>query len=104
MVLRMASGKTVEIISTDAEGRLLLADALHFAQRFKPDVLIDIATLTGACVVALGEGCIGMMAGAPLAGWVFDTWGRYQPAWFFLSAVVGVSTLLFLACLKKPSR
>jgi len=47
---------------------------------------------------------IGMMAGAPLAGWVFDKWGRYQPVWFFLSAVVGVSTLLFLACLKKTSR
>jgi MFS family permease len=47
---------------------------------------------------------MGMMTGAPLAGWVFDKWGRYQPVWFFLSAVVGVSTLLFLACLKKTSR
>lgn len=64
-VVRMASGQTVEIISTDAEGRLLLADALHFAARFKPSAIIDVATLTGACVVALGDGCIGVMGNDP---------------------------------------
>jgi len=50
-------GKTVEIINTDAEGRLVLADALAYARRLNPDVIIDAATLTGACVVALGKGC-----------------------------------------------
>jgi len=54
-VLRSLSGQTVEINSTDAEGRLILADALTYAQRFAPRVVIDIATLTGAVVVALGD-------------------------------------------------
>ncbi len=53
-VLTMASGKTVEVLNTDAEGRLILADALHHAAGEKPDLIIDAATLTGACVVALG--------------------------------------------------
>ena len=48
------SGKTVEILNTDAEGRLILCDALAYAARQKCDVIIDIATLTGACMVALG--------------------------------------------------
>ena len=52
-------GKTVEIINTDAEGRLVLADALTYASRLKPDVIIDAATLTGACIVALGKSCSG---------------------------------------------
>jgi leucyl aminopeptidase len=52
-------GKTVEIINTDAEGRLVLADALAYARELEPDVLIDNATLTGACVVALGKTCSG---------------------------------------------
>jgi leucyl aminopeptidase len=60
-ILRMASGKTVEIISTDAEGRLLLADALHYASRYKPVAVIDVATLTGACVIALGEHASGLL-------------------------------------------
>jgi leucyl aminopeptidase len=54
-VVTSLSGQTVEIINTDAEGRLLLADALTYAGRFKPRLLVDIATLTGACVVALGN-------------------------------------------------
>lgn len=53
-VLRAMNGKTMEIINTDAEGRLILADALSYACRLKPDEIIDMATLTGACVVALG--------------------------------------------------
>jgi leucyl aminopeptidase len=53
-VLRAMNGKTMEIINTDAEGRLVLADALSYASRLKPSEIIDMATLTGACVVALG--------------------------------------------------
>lgn len=51
------AGKTVEIINTDAEGRLVLADALAYASKLKPDLIVDAATLTGACVVALGKTC-----------------------------------------------
>jgi len=50
-----ASGQTVEILNTDAEGRLILCDALHYARRFRPAAVVDIATLTGACVIALGH-------------------------------------------------
>ena len=60
-VITMASGKTVEILNTDAEGRLVLADALWYAGRDKPDFIIDAATLTGACVVALGHHFAGLM-------------------------------------------
>jgi leucyl aminopeptidase len=60
-VLRSMSGKTIEVISTDAEGRLILADALTYAARFKPKAIIDVATLTGACIIALGDDVIGMM-------------------------------------------
>ncbi len=60
-ILRTASGKTVEILSTDAEGRLLLADALHYATGYKPQAVIDLATLTGACIIALGEHASGLL-------------------------------------------
>ncbi|MCC7352259.1 MAG: leucyl aminopeptidase [Anaerolineae bacterium] len=60
-VLKALSGKTIEIISTDAEGRLVLADALAYAKRFNPAAVIDVATLTGACVVALGHVATGLM-------------------------------------------
>ncbi len=60
-VLVAKNGKTIEIRNTDAEGRLVLADCLCYAQSLKPDVLIDMATLTGACVVALGEYTTGVM-------------------------------------------
>jgi leucyl aminopeptidase len=56
-----ASGQTVEILNTDAEGRLILCDALHYARRFGPAAVVDIATLTGACVVALGHHHSGAM-------------------------------------------
>jgi leucyl aminopeptidase len=56
-----ASGQTVEILNTDAEGRLILCDALHYARRFQPAAVIDIATLTGACVIALGHHHAGVM-------------------------------------------
>ena len=55
-VITASNGKTIEIISTDAEGRMVLADALVYAGQYKPTAVIDLATLTGACVVALGHG------------------------------------------------
>ena len=55
-VLTAMNGKTIEVISTDAEGRLILADALAYAARFTPKAVVDLATLTGACVIALGQG------------------------------------------------
>lgn len=60
-ILTHLNGKTSEIDNTDAEGRLILADALAYAARYKPDLVIDLATLTGACVVALGHYATGMM-------------------------------------------
>ena len=60
-VLTMANGKTVEILTTDAEGRLILADALVYARRYEPAAVVDCATLTGACVVALGAHASGLM-------------------------------------------
>ncbi|MGF1471519.1 MAG: leucyl aminopeptidase [Rubrobacteraceae bacterium] len=60
-VLRMSSGKTVEIVSTDAEGRLILADALSYARRYEPAAVVDCATLTGAAIVALGHHASGLM-------------------------------------------
>jgi leucyl aminopeptidase len=60
-VLRMYSGKTVEVINTDAEGRLILADALAYARRYQPRAMLDAATLTGAVVIALGHHAIGVM-------------------------------------------
>lgn len=61
-VVTSMSGQTIEILNTDAEGRLVLCDALTYAERFKPAVVIDIATLTGACVVALGGVRSGLFA------------------------------------------
>jgi leucyl aminopeptidase len=59
-VVTTLSGQTVEILNTDAEGRLILCDALTYAERYKPDVVVDIATLTGACVIALGHVASGL--------------------------------------------
>ena len=86
------SGKTIEILNTDAEGRLVLSDALSYAERFKPAAVIDIATLTGACVVALGAHASGLFANDDkLAGqldaagqssfdrvWRMPLWDDYQ--------------------------
>ena len=60
-VVKTLTGKTIEIINTDAEGRLILADALGYAARYKPAAVVDLATLTGACIVALGHHASGMM-------------------------------------------
>jgi leucyl aminopeptidase len=64
-ILTYANGVTVEIISTDAEGRLILADGLLYAKRYNPKAVIDFATLTGACVVALGHEAAGLMGTDP---------------------------------------
>ena len=61
-IVTTLSGKTVEILNTDAEGRLVLCDALTYAERFNPDTVIDIATLTGACIIALGHHASGMLS------------------------------------------
>ena len=61
-VVTSMSGQTLEVLNTDAEGRLILCDALTYAERFKPECVIDIATLTGACVVALGKIPSGLLA------------------------------------------
>jgi leucyl aminopeptidase len=68
-VLRIRNGKTVEVLNTDAEGRLILADALALAADEKADAIVDLATLTGACVVALGEKIAGLMGNN-------DGWGE----------------------------
>src|SRR3546814_3520454 len=60
-IVTTMSGQTVEILNTDAEGRLVLCDALTYSERFKPQAVIDITTLTGACVVALGAHTSGLL-------------------------------------------
>jgi leucyl aminopeptidase len=61
-VLTSMSGQTIEVLNTDAEGRLILCDALTYAERFEPDAVVDIATLTGACVIALGHHASGLFS------------------------------------------
>ncbi|MCX5849015.1 MAG: leucyl aminopeptidase [Deltaproteobacteria bacterium] len=60
-ILKSYSGKTIEVLNTDAEGRLIMVDALTYASKFKPAAVIDVATLTGACIIALGDDVIGML-------------------------------------------
>jgi leucyl aminopeptidase len=60
-ILRTLSGKTIEVLNTDAEGRIVLADGLFYAQRYNPTAIVDLATLTGAVMVALGPHAVGMM-------------------------------------------
>jgi leucyl aminopeptidase len=74
-----AAGLTVEILNTDAEGRLILCDALHYARRFRPAAVVDIATLTGACVVALGHHHSGVMGNdQALVGQLLDAGVRAE--------------------------
>jgi leucyl aminopeptidase len=82
-VVKSHLGKTIEIINTDAEGRLILCDALSYVRRFKPAAVIDIATLTGAVVVALGQVAIGAMGNdEPLLAEVRDAGERAgERAW-----------------------
>jgi leucyl aminopeptidase len=91
-VVQAASGKFIEIINTDAEGRLVLADVLNYVRRFEPTAIVDAATLTGACVVALGHAATGafsnddalvaevLAAGdrASERGWRLPVWDDYQ--------------------------
>ena len=86
------SGKTIEVLNTDAEGRLILCDAITYSERFNPEVVIDIATLTGACVIALGAHASGLLSNHnPLArdllsageesgdrAWQLPLWDEYQ--------------------------
>jgi leucyl aminopeptidase len=87
-VVTTLSGQTVEILNTDAEGRLILCDALSYAERFKPDAVLDIATLTGACVIALGHVATGLFANDPklaeeIRAAADDAWDRVwqMPLW-----------------------
>jgi leucyl aminopeptidase len=87
-IVTSMSGQTVEILNTDAEGRLILCDALTYAERFDPSVVIDIATLTGACVVALGHVASGLYANDDgladeLLEAGLDAWDRawHMPLW-----------------------
>lgn len=91
-ILTTMSGQTVEVLNTDAEGRLVLCDALTYVERFNPDAVIDVATLTGACVIALGKHATGLMSNHnPLAhelinaseqasdrAWRLPMWDEYQ--------------------------
>ena len=91
-VLTSMSGKTIEVLNTDAEGRLVLCDAITYSEKFDPEFVIDVATLTGACVVALGHHASGLMsnddelADALLAAgdsvadraWRLPLWEEYQ--------------------------
>ncbi|MBT8149623.1 MAG: leucyl aminopeptidase, partial [Gammaproteobacteria bacterium] len=61
-VVTSMAGKTIEVLNTDAEGRLVLCDALHYVKRFKPASVVDMATLTGACIVALGHHATGLLS------------------------------------------
>jgi leucyl aminopeptidase len=93
-VVTSMSGQTIEILNTDAEGRLVLCDALTYAERYKPASVVDIATLTGACVVALGHHATGLfsndqaLADKLLAAgeeshdraWQMPLWDEYQPS------------------------
>jgi leucyl aminopeptidase len=82
-IVRHYNGKTSEVDNTDAEGRLILADALGYASHYKPDVVIDLATLTGACVVALGHLATGMMGNDQGAMDALKTAGEvsYERVW-----------------------
>ena len=92
-IVTSMSGQTIEVLNTDAEGRLILCDALTYCAKFKPDMVIDIATLTGACVIALGSHAAGLLsndddladgllAAGETAGdraWHMPLWEDYQP-------------------------
>ena len=92
-IVTSMSGQTIEILNTDAEGRLILCDALTYAERYKPETVIDVATLTGACVIGLGHHATGLFSNHdPLAteleeagiraldkAWKMPLWEEYQP-------------------------
>jgi leucyl aminopeptidase len=67
-IITSMSGQTIEVLNTDAEGRLILCDALTYAKRFHPDTMIDVATLTGACIIALGHHMTAVMSNSDELG------------------------------------
>ena len=91
-IVTSMSGQTIEVLNTDAEGRLILCDALTYSERFKPKAVIDVATLTGACVVALGKHAAGLLGNddklieqinqagihAGDRAWPMPLWDEYQ--------------------------
>jgi leucyl aminopeptidase len=91
-IITMMNGKTVEVVNTDAEGRMILGDALHYASKLGPDHLIDFATLTGSCVVALASEAAGLFSNDDELArkliecgervgerlWRFPTWDEYK--------------------------
>jgi len=91
-IITSMSGQTIEILNTDAEGRLILCDALTYAERFEPQAVVDVATLTGACVIALGHHASGLFSNndtlarellhaaddAYDRAWHMPLWGDYQ--------------------------
>ena len=93
-IVTSLSGQTIEILNTDAEGRLILCDAIGYAERFEPDTVIDVATLTGACVIALGHVASGLftnsrelgdalLAASATSGdscWELPVWPEYEEA------------------------
>ena len=99
-IVHTAEGKTIEVLNTDAEGRIVLADALHFATGYEPDAIVDLATLTGAKVIALGNACCAVMGNddrliqkirdagdrAHERAWPLPLWDEHQQA---IKGVVG---------------
>ena len=93
-IVTSLSGRTVEILNTDAEGRLILCDAVTYAERYEPDTVIDVATLTGACVIALGHVASGLFTNSRVLGdallaaaersgdrcWELPVWPEYDEA------------------------
>ena len=93
-IVTSLSGQTIEILNTDAEGRLILCDAITYAERYDPDTVIDVATLTGACVIALGHVASGLFTNSPELGdalraaaarsgdacWELPAWPEYEEA------------------------
>ena len=91
-IVKTLSGKTIEVLNTDAEGRIILSDALFYAQRYKPDAIVELATLTGAIIIALGPHATGMFAtdqqladkltrAGEVSGervWQFPMWDEYH--------------------------
>ena len=91
-IVTSMSGQTIEILNTDAEGRLVLCDALTYVKKFDPEVVVDMATLTGACIIALGSHATGLLsnndtlanellAAGERAGdraWRLPLWDEYQ--------------------------
>lgn len=126
-VVKSLSGQTIEILNTDAEGRLILCDALTYAERFDPMLVIDVATLTGACVIALGHEAAGLMANdealraelqaaGEVSGdraWPLPLWEEYQEGlksrFADLANVAGraggtITAASFLSCFTKRYR